>query len=98
MISHFWNLCRACPALDVDKVISIVLFYRDASFREKALTVITVKVTSGSYLVTSGNKGMTAVMRERMAVMSCNTTFPLSVWKGSTSESPAIRLDVEESY
>jgi hypothetical protein len=20
MISHFWNLCRACPALDVDKV------------------------------------------------------------------------------
>ena len=23
MISHFWNLCRACPALDVDKVISL---------------------------------------------------------------------------
>jgi len=22
MISHFWNLCRACPALDVDKVNS----------------------------------------------------------------------------
>ena len=22
MISQFWNLCRACPALDVDKVSS----------------------------------------------------------------------------
>ena len=20
MISHFWNLCRACPAVDIDKV------------------------------------------------------------------------------
>ena len=25
MISHFWNLCRACPALDVDKVSDHVL-------------------------------------------------------------------------
>ena len=23
MISHFWNFCRACPALEADKVISI---------------------------------------------------------------------------
>ena len=27
MISQFWNLCRACPALDVDKVGSYTAFY-----------------------------------------------------------------------
>ena len=26
MISQFWNLCRACPALDVDKVSSFLVF------------------------------------------------------------------------
>jgi hypothetical protein len=24
MISQFWNLCRACPAVDVDKVSNII--------------------------------------------------------------------------
>jgi hypothetical protein len=29
MISHFWNLCRACPALDVDKVIPLLYLVAD---------------------------------------------------------------------
>ena len=34
MISHFWNFCRACPALEADKVMHRYFFYKFLSYEK----------------------------------------------------------------
>eukprot|EP00095_Tigriopus_kingsejongensis_P008521 maker-scaffold81_size397536-snap-gene-0.16 protein:Tk08521 transcript:maker-scaffold81_size397536-snap-gene-0.16-mRNA-1 annotation:"IP15232p" len=44
MISHFWNLCRACPALEVDKLHSeYKSTYRWHEFKPNSGDIVVVR-------------------------------------------------------